>query len=133
MSRLSNQLVATMLAQKISPQPFEALVDAALREDLGSGLDATTVATIPANQIAIAQFNTQCPVDCLLSTTPCTPIVTASVAFRKPTPTCSGCICATCSFVCAVANSALPTTLRGVYPTATGRTPPRLAFAAVSG
>ena len=57
MSRLSNQLVATMLAQKISPQPFEALVDAALREDLGSGLDATTVATIPANQIAIAQFN----------------------------------------------------------------------------
>jgi nicotinate-nucleotide pyrophosphorylase (carboxylating) len=46
-----------MLAQKISPQPFEALVDAALREDLGSGLDATTVATIPANQIAIAQFN----------------------------------------------------------------------------
>lgn len=57
MSRLSNQLVATMLAQKISPQPFEALVDAALREDLGSGLDATTVATIPANQIAVAQFN----------------------------------------------------------------------------
>jgi nicotinate-nucleotide pyrophosphorylase (carboxylating) len=57
MSRLSNQLVATMLAQKISPQPFEALVDAALREDLGSGLDATTVATIPANQIATAQFN----------------------------------------------------------------------------
>ena len=57
MSRLSNQLVATMLAQKISPQPFEVLVDAALREDLGSGLDATTVATIPANQIAIAQFN----------------------------------------------------------------------------
>lgn len=57
MSRLSNQLVATMLAQKISPQPFEALVDAALREDLGSGLDATTVATIPDNQIAIAQFN----------------------------------------------------------------------------
>ena len=57
MSRLSNQLVATMLAQNISPQPFEALVDAALREDLGSGLDATTVATIPANQIAIAQFN----------------------------------------------------------------------------
>jgi len=46
-----------MLAQKISPQPFEALVDAALREDLGSGLDATTVATIPANQIAVAQFN----------------------------------------------------------------------------
>jgi nicotinate-nucleotide pyrophosphorylase (carboxylating) len=46
-----------MLAQKISPQPFEALVDAALREDLGSGLDATTVATIPANQIATAQFN----------------------------------------------------------------------------
>lgn len=57
MSRLSNQLVATMLAQKISPQPFEALVDVALREDLGSGLDATTVATIPANQIAVAQFN----------------------------------------------------------------------------
>ena len=57
MSRLSNQLVATMLAQNISPQPFEALVDAALREDLGSGLDATTVATIPANQIATAQFN----------------------------------------------------------------------------
>ena len=57
MSRLSNQLVATMLAQKISPLPFEALVDAALREDLGSGLDATTVATIPANQIATAQFN----------------------------------------------------------------------------
>jgi nicotinate-nucleotide pyrophosphorylase (carboxylating) len=57
MSRLSNQLVATMLAQKISPQPFEALVDAALREDLGSGLDATTVATIPADQIATAQFN----------------------------------------------------------------------------
>jgi nicotinate-nucleotide pyrophosphorylase (carboxylating) len=57
MSRLSNQLVETMLAQKISPQPFEALVDAALREDLGSGLDATTVATIPANQIAVAQFN----------------------------------------------------------------------------
>ena len=57
MSRLSNQLVATMLAQKISPQPFEALVDAALREDLGTGLDATTVATIPDNQIAIAQFN----------------------------------------------------------------------------
>ena len=57
MSRLSNQLVATMLTQKISPQPFEALVDAALREDLGSGLDATTVATIPANQIATAQFN----------------------------------------------------------------------------
>ena len=57
MSRLSNQLVATMLAQKISPQPFEVLVDAALREDLGSGLDATTVATIPANQIATAQFN----------------------------------------------------------------------------
>jgi nicotinate-nucleotide pyrophosphorylase (carboxylating) len=57
MSRLSNQLVAIMLAQKISPQPFEALVDAALREDLGSGLDATTVATIPANQIATAQFN----------------------------------------------------------------------------
>ena len=57
MSRLSNQLVATMLAQKISPQPFEALVDAALREDLGNGLDATTVATIPANQIATAQFN----------------------------------------------------------------------------
>lgn len=57
MSRLSNQLVATLLAQKISPQPFEALVDAALREDLGSGLDATTVATIPDNQIAIAQFN----------------------------------------------------------------------------
>ena len=57
MSRLSNQLVATMLAQKISPQPFEALVDAALREDLGSGLDATTVATIPANQIDVAQFN----------------------------------------------------------------------------
>lgn len=57
MSRLSNQLVATVLAQKISPQPFEALVDAALREDLGSGLDATTVATIPANQIAVAQFN----------------------------------------------------------------------------
>ena len=57
MSRLSNQLVATMLAQNISPQPFEALVDAALREDLGSGLDATTVATIPANQIAVAQFN----------------------------------------------------------------------------
>ena len=57
MSRLSNQLAATMLAQKISPQPFEALVDAALREDLGSGLDATTVATIPANQIAVAQFN----------------------------------------------------------------------------
>jgi nicotinate-nucleotide pyrophosphorylase (carboxylating) len=57
MSRLSNQLVATMLAQKISLQPFEALVDAALREDLGSGLDATTVATIPANQIAVAQFN----------------------------------------------------------------------------
>ena len=57
MSRLSNQLVATMLAQKISPQPFEALVDAALREDLGTGLDATTVATIPANQIATAQFN----------------------------------------------------------------------------
>ena len=57
MSRLSNQLVGTMLAQKISPQPFEALVDAALREDLGNGLDATTVATIPANQIAIAQFN----------------------------------------------------------------------------
>jgi nicotinate-nucleotide pyrophosphorylase (carboxylating) len=46
-----------MLAQKISPQPFEALVDAALREDLGSGLDATTVATIPADQIATAQFN----------------------------------------------------------------------------
>ena len=43
MSRLSNQLVATMLANKISPQPFEALVDAALREDLGNGLDATTV------------------------------------------------------------------------------------------
>ena len=57
MSRLSNQLVATMLAQKISPQPFEALVDAALREDLGSGLDATTVATIPVDQIAVAQFN----------------------------------------------------------------------------
>lgn len=57
MSRLSNQLVATLLAQNISPQPFEALVDAALREDLGSGLDATTVATIPDNQIAIAQFN----------------------------------------------------------------------------
>ena len=57
MSRLSNQLVATMLTEKISPQPFEALVDAALREDLGSGLDATTVATIPANQIAVAQFN----------------------------------------------------------------------------
>ena len=57
MSRLSNQLVATMLANKISPQPFEALVDAALREDLGTGLDATTVATIPANQIATAQFN----------------------------------------------------------------------------
>ena len=57
MSRLSNQLVATMLANKISPQPFEALVDAALREDLGAGLDATTVATIPDNQIAIAQFN----------------------------------------------------------------------------
>lgn len=57
MSRLSNQLVVTMLAQKISPQPFEALVDAALREDLGSGLDATTVATIPADQIATAQFN----------------------------------------------------------------------------
>ena len=57
MSRLYNQLVATMLAQKISPQPFEALVDAALREDLGTGLDATTVATIPANQIATAQFN----------------------------------------------------------------------------
>jgi nicotinate-nucleotide pyrophosphorylase (carboxylating) len=57
MSRLSNQLVAKLLAQKISPQPFEVLVDAALREDLGSGLDATTVATIPANQIAVAQFN----------------------------------------------------------------------------
>ena len=57
MSRLSNQLVAMMLTEKISPQPFEALVDAALREDLGSGLDATTVATIPANQIAVAQFN----------------------------------------------------------------------------
>jgi nicotinate-nucleotide pyrophosphorylase (carboxylating) len=57
MSRLSNQLVTTMLANKISPQPFEALVDVALREDLGSGLDATTVATIPANQIATAQFN----------------------------------------------------------------------------
>ena len=57
MSRLSNKLVATMLAKKISPQPFEALVDAALREDLGTGLDATTVATIPDNQIAIAQFN----------------------------------------------------------------------------
>lgn len=57
MSRLSNQLVATMLEHKISPQPFEVLVDAALREDLGSGLDATTVATIPANQIAVAQFN----------------------------------------------------------------------------
>jgi len=57
MSRLSDQLVAKLLAQKISPQPFEVLVDAALREDLGSGLDATTVATIPANQIAVAQFN----------------------------------------------------------------------------
>ena len=57
MSRLSNQLVATMLKEKISPQPFEALVDAALREDLGSGLDATTVATIPVDQIAVAQFN----------------------------------------------------------------------------
>ena len=57
MSRLSNQLVATMLEHKISPQPFEALIDAALREDLGSGLDATTVATIPANQIAVGQFN----------------------------------------------------------------------------
>ena len=57
MSRLSNQLVATMLTEKISPQPFEALVDAALREDLGSGLDATTVATIPVDQIAVAQFN----------------------------------------------------------------------------
>ena len=57
MSRLSNQLVAKLLAQKISPQPFEVLVDSALREDLGSGLDATTVATIPANQIAVAQFN----------------------------------------------------------------------------
>ncbi len=57
MSRLSNQLVTKLLAQKISPQPFEVLVDAALREDLGSGLDATTVATIPANQIAVAQFN----------------------------------------------------------------------------
>lgn len=57
MSRLSNQLVATMVAQKISPKPFEALVDAALREDLGTGIDATTVATIPADQIAIAQFN----------------------------------------------------------------------------
>ena len=57
MSRLSDQLVAKLLAQKISPQPFEVLVDAALREDLGSGLDATTVATIPANQIAVGQFN----------------------------------------------------------------------------
>jgi len=57
MSRLSNQLVAKLLAQKISPQPFEVLVDAALREDLGSGLDATTVATIPVDQIAVAQFN----------------------------------------------------------------------------
>ena len=57
MSRLSNQLVAMMLTEKISPQPFEALVDAALREDLGSGLDATTVATIPVDQIAVAQFN----------------------------------------------------------------------------
>jgi len=59
MSRLSNQLVATMLEQKISPQPFEELVDAALREDLGSGLDATTVAIIPADQIAVAQFNSR--------------------------------------------------------------------------
>ena len=57
MSRLSNQLVAAMSAQKISPRPFEALVDAALREDLGTGVDATTVATIPVDQIAIAQFN----------------------------------------------------------------------------
>ena len=55
---------------------------------------------------------------------PCAPMATTSVAFRSPTPTCSGYNVSICCFVRPLARSALPTTRLRVSPTPTGRTPP---------
>lgn len=56
---LSDATVSNLVAADLDPAETQALVRAALAEDLRYGPDATTEATVPADAVADAAFNTR--------------------------------------------------------------------------
>ena len=56
---LSEELVSKLQSYQLDPQYVEDMVTRTIAEDLAGGVDVTSQATIPADQISVAEFRSR--------------------------------------------------------------------------